>query len=297
VPITARMVISGTCNPYVTISMDQMVFYGTVGSYNLDISEACDNGSGNFDASGAKAIPMIAMDGPTKTVHLLHQKPGESCAVQAIITDRANPNRKFQTISLWTQPATCVDSPTFTMAPCTTDSTVVGGSSACRGTITGLPNTCSVQDLQIRTDPTRGIGSAPGLISLPATLTVFDLKGLTPGVGYEVKVTADCANGEQLVHTVHTTTPPYQPPASPPPPKLPPPVLSLSAICPNLPRWLTNASNAYLYGFIANGWYFPHGCKWQRNGCCHCPNCSGPGGCPWRSCGTANPTTVQGLGR
>ena len=295
-PLSARMTISGTCNPSVEISMDPMVF-AAGGLYILDILEVCsgDNGvgGGSFDSSGAKVIPQIAMNGPTQTVHLLHQKPGEQCAVQAIITDRANPQvRKFQMITVYQQPTTCSDFPTFTIGSCTTNSAVQGGSSACKGEITGLPNTCAIKDLLVNTSPTSGSGAAPAAFSLPATSTGFDLNALSPGTSYEVTVTAECENGVPLVHTVHMTTPPYQPPAPPPPPKLPPPVVQISSLCPNLPNWLSNAANAFQYGFIANGWYFPHGCKWQHKGCCHCPACSGPGGCPWGSCATANPTIV-----
>ncbi len=287
-PLSARMTFSGTCNPSVEVSIDQSVFDAGGSGYNLDIVEACDDGTGNFGSS--RVIPEIAMNGPTQTVHLLHQKPGEACAVQAIIIDRANPGRKFQIINVYRQPTTCSDFPTFTIASCTTNSAVVGGSSACKGAITGLPNTCTVKDLLVKTTPTTGTGAAPGVFSLPATSTGFDLNGLTPGTPYEVTVTAECDNGVPLVHTVHTSTPPYRPPA-PPPPKLPPPVLNLASLCPNLPNWVTNAANAAQYGFNARGWSFPHGCRWQHNGCCHCPECSGPGGCPWRSCGTSNPTT------
>ncbi len=269
--------------------MDQSVFDAGGPGYNLDIIEACDDGTGNFGASGAKTIPEIAMNGPSQTVHLLHQTPGEACAVQAIVIDRANPGRKFQIINVYTQPTTCSDFPTFTVASCTTNSGVIGGSSACKGVITGLPNTCAVKDLLVETTPTTGNGAAPGVFSLPTTSTGFELDGLTPGTPYLVTVTAECDNGVPLVHTVHTSTPPYQPTA-PPPPKLPPPVINIASLCPNLPRWLSDSANAFQYGFIANGWYFPHGCKWQHKGCCHCPACTGPGGCPWRSCGTNNPT-------
>ena len=302
-PLEARLTFSGTCNPSVQVSMDPSVFASSSAGYNLDILELCESGSGGNSLADMmrKIIPEIAMNGPSATVHLLHQKPGEQCLVQAIIIDRANPSRKLEQTQVYRLPDSCTDFPTFKIDSCTTNSQVAGGSSSCQGTITGIPNTCTVKDLVVKTAPTSGNGAAPGAFTLPTSATGFDLNGLTPDTPYEVTVTAECEGGPPLVHTVHTSTPPYRPPPPPPPP-VRPPTLSIQSLCPGLPSWLTNPYNANLYGFDYRGWSFKQGCKWQHNGCCHCPACSGPGlggprGCPWASCGIANPTTFQGVGR
>ena len=286
--------LSSQCDPSVKVTVNDQIDQD--GGLVVNLVETCDG-----KVTRTNEIPMQT----SELVVYLNQTAGQQCEIAVFVEDPNRPERLGGNMTFINEvPSNCVESPTFTLEKCITDSSVRGGSSTCKiGDITP-PFACRPTNMTLTVTPKEGVTAyIPPPIELPLVdgvpqVNAMDITNLTPGIQYIFTMTTECFNETlgvvfPLAQSESGETPPYKPPPPPPPPPPSPPAtprdLTMAQFCMNAASLLSQYGQEWNMPTME----LPHGCRYEgRSGCCHCPQChqrgSGPKSCPWASCGKGN---------